>query len=57
MSFRTVVVKERCKLDLKLNYLVCRKDDEQRIYLPEISYLIIESTAVSLTSALLCELV
>jgi len=57
MSFRTVVVKNRSKLDLQLNYLVYRGETEQRIFLPEISVLIIESTAVSLTSALLCELI
>ncbi len=57
MGFRTVVIKERCKLDLKLNYLVCRTQDEIKIFIPEISVLILESTAISLTSALISELV
>lgn len=57
MGFRTVVIKKRSKLDLKMNYLVCRNDEETRIYIPEISNLIIESTAVSLTCALISELV
>ena len=57
MGFRTVVIKNRSKLDLKFNYLVCRGETECRVFIPEISNLIIESTAISLTSALLSELV
>lgn len=56
MGFRTIVVKNRCKLDLKMNYLVCRGDEETKVFIPEISYLVLESTAISLTTALLCEL-
>ena len=56
MGFRTVVVKNRSKLDLKMNYLVCRNSEETKIYIPEISYLILESTAISITTALLSEL-
>jgi CRISP-associated protein Cas1 len=57
MSFRTVVIKDRAKLDLNLNYLVCRSTDEKRVYIPEISVLILESTAISFTTALVSELV
>lgn len=57
MGFRTVVVNTRCKLELKLNYLVCRGDEIQRIFIDEISTLIIHSTAVAVTSALLSELI
>ena len=57
MSFRTVVIKERAKLDLKLNYLVCRNDKEIKVFIPEISELILESTGISLTCALISELV
>ena len=57
MGFRTVVIKNRSKLDLCMNYLVCRGVEEAKIYIPEISYLILESTAISLTSALLSELI
>lgn len=57
MSFRTVVIKNRSKLDLHMNYLVCRNNEETRVYIPEISVLILESTAISLTTALLSELV
>ncbi len=57
MGFRTIVVKNRCKLDLKMNYLVCRNETETKVFIPEISYLILESTAISITTALLSELV
>lgn len=54
MSFRSVVVKERCKLEYSLNYLICRKGlEESRIFIDEIKNLIIESTQVCITSALL----
>lgn len=57
MGFRTIVIKNRAKLDFSLNYLVCRSEKEKRIHLDEISMIIVESTAVSLTAALLCELI
>ena len=57
MSFRTIVIKERSKLDLKMNYLVCRNTKEIKVFIPEISVLILESTAISLTTALVSELV
>ncbi|NLD50848.1 MAG: type II CRISPR-associated endonuclease Cas1 [Clostridiaceae bacterium] len=57
MSWRTVVVTKTAKLDLKLNYLVIRSNEILKINLSEISTLIIESTSVSITSALLCEMI
>ena len=58
MSWRVVVVSGAAKLDYKMNYLVVRRqDDVKRIHLSEISVLLIESTAVSLTAYLICELV
>lgn len=56
MSWRIVEITNRAKLDLKMNYLVVRKEEVTRIHLSEISTLIIESTAVSVTAALLAEL-
>lgn len=56
MSWRIVVISNTAKLDFRLNYLVIRGAKETKIHLGEISQIIIESTAVSLTSALLCEL-
>ena len=56
MTWRIVVVSGIAKLDLRLNYLVIRGRDLRKIHLSEISLLVIENTAVSLTAALLCEL-
>ncbi len=57
MGWRTVVVTGCAKLDYKMDYLVVRKQDQvSRVHLSEIGLLMIESTAVSLTAALLCEL-
>ena len=57
MSWRTIVVRGYAKLDYKMDYLVVRKQDEiRRVHLSEIGLLIVESTAVSLTASLLCEL-
>lgn len=56
MSWRTVVVSSSAKLDYQLGYLVVRKDTTVKIHISEISLLMIESTAVSLTAALLNEL-
>ena len=56
MSWRIVVISGRAKLDLQLNYMVVRRETTVKIHLSEISTLIIESTAVSLTAYLLSEL-
>lgn len=56
MSWRTVVVTGIAKLDLKMGFLVVRKDTTTRIHLSEIHTLMVDSTAVSLTAALLNEL-
>ncbi len=57
MSWRTVIVTKRCKLECQLGYLVCRGEETRRVFISEIATLLIESTAVSLTTALLSELV
>ena len=56
MSWRTVVISSRCKLDMSLGYLQVRREDVTRIHLSEIGTLIVESTAVSMTAALMVEL-
>ena len=56
MSWRTVVVSSNAKLDYQLGFLVVRARDTKKVSLSEIHTLIIESTAVSLTAALLSEL-
>lgn len=57
MSWRTIVVNSRSKLDLRLNHMVVRGEKTTNIHLSEISVLIIESTAVSLTAALISALI
>jgi CRISPR-associated endonuclease Cas1 subtype II len=58
MSWRVVVVSSRAKLDYKMGSMVIRsEDDEKRLHIEDISVLILESTAVSLTAYLLAELV
>ena len=56
MSWRVVVITKRAKLDLQLGKMVVRSDETVRIVLSEISTIIIESTAVSLTTSLIAEL-
>ena len=56
MSWRIVEITKRAKLDLQLNYLVVRGEETVKIHLSEITVLIIENTAVSLTAALIAEL-
>ena len=57
MSWRVVAISSNSKLDYKMNYLVVRNaETTKRIHISEISVLLIESTAVSLTAYLLCEL-
>lgn len=53
MSWRTVVITKRCKLDVKLGYLVVRDEETNKIFLDEIALLVIENPAVSLTVCLL----
>lgn len=56
MSWRTVVISNSAKLDYQLGFMVIRREDVVKIHISEISVLIIETTSVSLTAALLSEL-
>ena len=56
MSWRTVVISSRTKLELKNNYLVIRGDTIKRVFIDEISVLIIENTGCAVTAALLATL-
>lgn len=56
-GFRTVVISKNCKLESRLNFLVVRAEDEKRIFIREIENLIIESTAVAITTALIADLI
>ena len=56
MSWRTVIISSRCKLDLKMGYLVARGEEVKRIFLDEIALLLIENPAVAMTGCLLSAL-
>ena len=56
MSWRVVVISKRAKLDYQLGYMVVRNEEVTKIHLGEISTVLIESTAVSITTSLLTEL-
>ena len=57
MSWRTVVISSRCKLDTKMGYMVIRAEEVHRIFLDEIAIVIIENPAVAMTGCLLSELI
>lgn len=57
MSWRTVVVSKSAKLDYQMGYMVVRQEETTKIFLSEISTVLIETTAVSITGSLLSELV
>lgn len=57
MSFRTIVISNRCKLDLRMNYMEVRGPQTVKILLDDIDILMIENPAVSLTGCLLEALV
>lgn len=56
MSWRTVVITNRCKLTYKNNYLIIRKEDNEMIHLSEVGIVMVDSTMVSITTYLLAEL-
>ena len=56
MSWRTIVISNNAKLDYQIGYMVVRGEKKKKIHLNEIGTLIVESTAVSMTSYLLSEL-
>ena len=58
MSWRTIVISNRAKLDFRMNYMVVRNEQATtKVFISEIYMVMIESTAVSLTAALLEELI
>lgn len=56
MSWRIIVISKRAKMDYQLGYMVVRSEEITKIHLGEISTILIESTAVSITTSLLAEL-
>ena len=57
MSWRIVVISKSAKLDYQMGYMVVRQEETTKIFLNEISTVMIETTAVSITGTLMCELV
>ncbi len=59
MSFRILVLSKRAKVELQMNHLVVRypSTDNKRVHLGELDAVLVESTNISITSALLAELV
>lgn len=53
MSWRTVIIQGQSKLDYKMGYLVVRGIETKRVLIDEISILLIENPAVSITGYLL----
>lgn len=56
MSWRTVIISKSAKLDYQLGFVVVRGEKTTKIHIGEIYALIIETTSVSITAALLSEL-
>ena len=57
-GWRVVVVTGRSKLDLRYNSISIRKDNgTDFIHIGEVGTLILENTAISITAALMCELI
>ena len=56
MTWRTIVIENSCKLSYKNDYLIIRNDNVRMVHLSEINTLIIDSTAVTITSYLIAEL-
>jgi CRISPR-associated endonuclease Cas1 subtype II len=56
MSFRTIVVSKRAKLNLTMGFLEVRGEDTTKVFLDDIDMILIENQSVSLTVALMTEL-
>ena len=56
MSWRTIIITKRCKLDYSMNYMVIRGESTSRVLLDEIALIILENNAISITGCLLSEL-
>ena len=56
MSFRTIIISNKCKLNYKNNYLVIRNEEYNMIHLSEINIIVIDTQQVSITTYLITEL-
>lgn len=57
MSFRTIVVNKRSKLDYELNYLVVRNETVTKIPIKEVSILMVNNVQSSITTFLISKLI
>ncbi len=56
MSWRTIVIANTAKLDYQMGFMVVRGTDSvKKVHLGEVHTIVVESTSVSLTAALLAE--
>lgn len=56
MSWRTIVISNKCKLSYKNNYMIIRNENLNMVHLSEINIVVIDTTLVSITTTLMCEL-
>lgn len=57
MGFRTLVITKRAKLNLTMGFLEIRGEDTLKVFLDDIDILVIDNQAVSMTVALITELI
>ena len=57
MTWRVIVITNQAKLSYKNGYMLIRNENTRMVHLSEINTLLIDSTAVVLTTHLLCELI
>ena len=56
MSWRTIEISSSAKLDYQMGYMVVRQESTTKIHLSEINTIILATTAISITCALISEL-
>lgn len=57
MGFRTLVITKRAKLNLTMGFLEIRGEETLKVFLDDIDILVIDNQAVSMTAALVTELI
>ena len=57
MGFRTLVITKRAKLNLTMGFLEIRGEETLKVFLDDIDILVIDNQAVSMTAALITELI
>lgn len=56
MSWRTIVISRKSKLTYKNNYLIVKNEEINMVHLSEVNTMVIDTTQVSITGILMCEL-